>query len=58
MNKRKVVGVIIALFGLVMVGGSLGSMEQYGVAAPISMGLIVVAGLMVIFWDKVKSVLK
>lgn len=55
MNKRKIVGVIIILFGLVMVGGSMGSVGQYGVAAPISMGLIVVLGLLVFFWDKVKG---
>lgn len=55
MNKRKVVGVIITLFGLVMVGGSMGSVEQYGVAAPISMGLIVVVGLVLIFWDRIKT---
>lgn len=57
MNKRKVVGVIIALFGLVMVGGSMGSVEQFGAVAPISMGLIVVVGLVLIFWDKVKGIL-
>jgi len=58
MNKRKITGIIIVLFGLVMVGGSLGSMETYGVIAPISMALIVVLGLVVIFWDKVKRLLK
>lgn len=58
MNKRKIVGIIIVLFGLVMVGGSIGSMETYGVVAPISMALIVVIGLAVTFWDKVKGWLK
>jgi len=58
MNKRKIVGIIIVLFGLVMVGGSMGSVETYGAVAPISMSLIVVIGLMLIFWDKVKGWLK
>ena len=58
MNKRKIVGIIIVLFGLVMVGGSLGSVETYGVIAPISMAFIVVVGLAVIFWDKVRGWLK
>ena len=55
MNKRKIIGVIIVIFGLIMVGGSMGSVEQYGVAAPISMSLIVILGLVMIFWDKVKT---
>jgi hypothetical protein len=57
MNKRKIAGVIIILFGLIMVGGSLGSVETYGVIAPISMALIVVLGIVVLFWDKVKGLL-
>lgn len=55
MNKRKIFGIIIAVFGLIMVGGSMGSVEQYGVAAPISMSLIVILGLVLIFWDKIKT---
>lgn len=55
MNKRKILGIIIAIFGLIMVGGSMGSVEQYGVAAPISMSLIVILGLALIFWDKIKT---
>ena len=58
MNKRKIVGIIIVLFGLVMVGGSMGSVETYGAVAPISMSLIVVIGLRLIFWDKEKGWLK
>lgn len=58
MNKRKIIGIILVLFGLVMVGSSLGSVETYGIVAPISMALIVVIGLAVIFWDKVGSWLK
>ena len=54
MNK-KIIGIIIIIFGLVMVGGSMGSVEQYGVAAPISMSLIVIFGLALIFWDKIKT---
>lgn len=54
MNKRKVWGVILVILGLIMVGGSMGSVEQYGVVAPISMALIVVAGLAMIFWDRVQ----
>ena len=55
MNKRKILGVIITIFGLIMVGGSMGSVEQYGIAAPISMSLIVILGLALIFWDKIKT---
>jgi hypothetical protein len=58
MNKRKVVGVIIVLLGLVLTFGSFGSVETYGAVAPLSMALIVVVGLVVIFWDKVKGWLK
>jgi len=35
----------------------MGSVEQFGAVAPISMGLIVVVGLVLIFWDKVKGIL-
>ncbi len=55
MNKRKIIGIIIVIFGLIMVGGSMGSAAQYGVAAPISMSLIVIFGLALIFWDKIKT---
>lgn len=55
MNKRKILGIIIAIFGLIMVGGSLGYEGTYKAMAPISMSLIVVVGLLMIFWDKVKA---
>ena len=55
MNKRKIIGVIIVIFGLIMVGGSMGSVGRYGVAAPISMSLVVIAGLALIFWDKIRT---
>ncbi|HEY4505789.1 MAG TPA: hypothetical protein VJG67_03810 [Candidatus Paceibacterota bacterium] len=55
MNKRKFFGVLVVIFGLIMVGGSIGSVEQYGVAAPITMSLIVIVGLLMIFWDKFKK---
>ncbi len=55
MNKRKIWGVIITILGVILVGGSMGSVEQYGVAAPISMALVVALGLAMIFWDKVKT---
>ena len=55
MNKRKIFGILIVVFGVIMVGGSLGYEGPYKAMAPISMGLIVVIGLLVIFWDKVKA---
>ena len=55
MNKRKIIGVIIVIFGLIMVGGSMGSVGQYGVAAPLTMSFIVILGLALIFWDKIKT---
>ena len=55
MNKRKIIGIIIVVFGLIMVGGSIGSAARYGVAAPISMFLIVIVGIALIFWDKIKT---
>lgn len=55
MNKRKIWGIIVTIFGIIMVGGSMGSIEQYGVVAPITMFIIVLAGLAMIFWDKIKS---
>ena len=56
MNKRKIFGIIIVLFGLIMVGGSASS--GYGFAAPASMSLIVLAGLATIFWEEVNSWMK
>lgn len=53
MNKRKVIGVLVVIFGLVMVAGSASS--GYGLVAPASMSLIVLIGLAMIFWDKVNS---
>ncbi|MDO8561391.1 MAG: hypothetical protein Q7S05_01030 [bacterium] len=55
MNKRKIFGILIVIFGVIMIGGSLGYEGDYAVMAPISMSLIVVAGLLMIFWDKVKA---
>ena len=43
------------LLGLILTGGSMGSVEQYGIVAPISMLLIVIIGLAMIFWDKIKG---
>lgn len=56
MSKRKILGVLVTLFGLIMVGGSASS--GYGLAAPASMSLIVLAGLAVVFWDKVSAWMK
>lgn len=55
MNKRKISGILIVIFGLIMVRGSLGYQGPYRAIAPISMSLIVVVGLLMIFWDKIKS---
>ncbi len=55
MNKRKFFGILIVIFGVIMVGGSMGYEGPYAIMAPISMSLIVVAGLLMIFWNKVKS---
>lgn len=54
MNKRKIWGVVLVILGLIMTGGSMGSVDQYGIVAPISMLLIVVAGLAMIFWERVQ----
>lgn len=55
MGKRKIWGIIVVIFGLIMVGGSMGSVEQYGVVAPITMFIIVIVGLVMTFWDKLKG---
>lgn len=55
MNKRKIFGILLVIFGLIMTGGSLGYQGPYKAMAPISMSLIVVIGLLMIFWDKVKA---
>jgi len=39
MNKRKIFGIFIVIFGIIMVGGSLGYEGPYKAMAPISMGL-------------------
>jgi len=56
MNKRKILGVLVTVFGLVMVAGSASS--GYGLVAPASMSLIVLIGLAMIFWDKVSMWIK
>ncbi len=53
MKKRKVLGVIVALFGLIMMGGA--AQSGYGLVAPLSMSLIVLAGLAMMFWEKVNA---
>ncbi len=56
MNTRKIIGIVLVIFGLIMVGGSLFTYKgPYQAIAPIAMALIVVAGLLLIFWDQVKS---
>jgi len=55
MNKRKIFGIVIVIFGIIMAGGSLGYEGPYKAMAPISMLLIVVIGLLMIFWDKIKK---
>ncbi|OGH72680.1 MAG: hypothetical protein A2921_01540 [Candidatus Magasanikbacteria bacterium RIFCSPLOWO2_01_FULL_43_20b] len=55
MQKRKIFGILVVIFGLIMVGGSLGYQGPYRAMAPISMSLLVVIGLLMIFWDKIKS---
>ena len=53
MNKRKILGILVTILGLVMVAGSASS--GYGFAAPASMSLIILAGLAMVFWEKVSS---
>lgn len=48
-------GILIILFGVIMLVGSLGYEGPYKIAAPISMGLIILLGILVMFLDKVKS---
>jgi hypothetical protein len=55
MNKRKIFGILVVIFGLIMVSGSLTYQGPYKTIAPIAMSLIVVAGLLLIFWDQVKN---
>ena len=55
MNKRKILGILIVILGVIMVGGSLGYEGPYRAMALVSMGLIVVVGFLMIFWDKVKA---
>lgn len=52
---RKLIGIILVIAGLILTAGSFSSVETYGIVAPITMALIVAAGLAVIFWEKVKS---
>ena len=54
MNKRKIFGIILVVFGLIMVAGSFTYTGAYKAMAPITMGLIVVVGLLMIYWDKIK----
>jgi hypothetical protein len=54
MNKRKIIGILVVIFGLIMVGGSLTYQGPYSTIAPIAMSLIIVVGLLIIFWDQIK----
>ena len=48
MKKQKTIGVILVVIGLILTGGSLGSVATYGIKAPIAMALIVVVGIVLI----------
>lgn len=48
MKKQKTIGIILVILGLILTGGSLGSMATYGVKAPITTALIVVVGIVLI----------
>ncbi|MCX6723014.1 MAG: hypothetical protein NT094_02990 [Candidatus Staskawiczbacteria bacterium] len=55
MGKRKIWGIIVVILGLILTVGSMGSVDQYGAVAPITMFIIVLIGFAMIFWDKIKG---
>jgi len=53
MKMRKIIAVFVILFGIIMVAGSAATYPS--IIAPITMSLIVLFGLALFFWDKVKT---
>lgn len=52
MNKRKILGVIVSIVGLILTAGAASQVKTYGIAAPVTMGIILVAGLWLLFGGK------
>ncbi|MEK7073010.1 MAG: hypothetical protein AAB974_01040 [Patescibacteria group bacterium] len=49
MNKKKVLGVVVMIIGVILTAGAAGQMDTYGIVAPVTMGVIVVIGLWLFF---------
>lgn len=52
MNKRKILGAIVSIVGLILTAGAASYVETYGIVAPVTMGIILVAGLWLLFGGK------
>ena len=52
MNKRKALGVVVSIIGLILTAGAASYVETYGIVAPVTMGVILVVGLWLLFSGK------
>ncbi|MDO8585127.1 MAG: hypothetical protein Q7R85_03350 [bacterium] len=55
MNKRKALGVVVSIIGLILTAGAASQVETYGIVAPVTMGIILVAGLWLLFGKKTEG---
>lgn len=52
MNKRKILGVIVSVIGLILTAGAASYVETYGIVAPATMSIILIIGLWLLFGGK------
>lgn len=55
MNKKKMLGVVVMIIGVILTAGAAGQMDTYGIVAPVTMGVIVVIGLWLFFGGSKKG---
>ncbi|MBI2405972.1 MAG: hypothetical protein HYV25_00115 [Candidatus Harrisonbacteria bacterium] len=55
MNKRKALGVVISIIGLILTAGAASQVATYGVAALVATGIILVVGLWLLFGGKTEE---
>ena len=52
MNKRKMLGVVVTIIGVILTAGAAGQVDTYGVVAPVTMSLIAIIGVWIFFSGK------
>lgn len=49
MSKKKMLGAVVTIIGIILTAGAAGQVDTYGIVAPVTMGVIVVVGLWLFF---------